>query len=136
MKNNKLFTLGFATIGLAIALLLSSNLFAKDSDNNYPREASRLESLAKFTKVISIIEKYNVDDITIEELMDKALKGMLSELDAHSNYLTQKDYKKIKVQTTGEFGGLGITVGIRDGALTVIAPLEGTPADKAGLKVV
>jgi len=92
------------------------------------------EALAKFTKVISIVEQYNVDDITIEELMDKALQGMMSNLDAHSNYLTQKDYKNLKVQTNGEFGGLGITVGLRDGALTVIAPIEGTPADKAGIK--
>jgi carboxyl-terminal processing protease len=135
MKNRNLFTLGFATIAVAVALLFSSNLFAQNNlDEDTNKEASRLESLAKFTKVISIVEQYNVDDITIEELMDKALKGMLSELDAHSNYLTQKDYKKLKVQTNGEFGGLGITVGVRDGALTVIAPIEGTPADKAGLK--
>lgn len=134
MKNRNLFTLGFATVAVAIALLFSSNLSAKSSDDEISKEASRLESLAKFTKVISIVEQYNVDDITIEELMDKALKGMLSELDAHSNYLTQKDYKQLKVQTNGEFGGLGITVGIRDGALTIIAPIEGTPADKAGVK--
>ncbi|MEO1953654.1 MAG: S41 family peptidase [Campylobacterales bacterium] len=114
-------------------MLFSSNLFAY-SDESTNKEASRLEALAKFTKVISIVEKYNVDKITIEELMDKALAGMLSELDAHSNYLNKKDFKQLKVQTDGEFGGLGITVGIRDGALTVIAPIEGTPADKAGLK--
>ncbi|MEA1954870.1 MAG: S41 family peptidase [Campylobacterota bacterium] len=134
MENKKLFTLGFATVGLAVVLLFSSTLSALDSQDVKKKEASRFESLAKFTKVISIVEQYNVDDITIEELMDKALKGMLSELDAHSTYLTQKDFKKLKVQTSGEFGGLGITVGIRDGALTVIAPIEGTPADKAGLK--
>ena len=93
-----------------------------------------LQALAKFTKVISIVEQYNVDDISIEELMDKALEGMMSNLDAHSNYLKTKDFKNLKVQTDGEFGGLGITVGIKDGALTVIAPIEGTPADKAGLK--
>lgn len=97
-------------------------------------ESSRLQSLAKFTKVISIVEQYNVDDVTIEDLIDKSLAGMMSNLDAHSNYLTKKDYKSLKVQTDGEFGGLGITVGIKDGALTVIAPIEGTPADKAGLK--
>ncbi len=133
MKNKSFFTLGFAVVGFAIAMLFSSNLLASTQEDS-KNEASRLESLAKFTKVIAIVEQYNVDDITIEELMDKALKGMLSELDAHSNYLTNKDYKKLQVQTKGEFGGLGITVGIRDGALTVIAPIEGTPADKAGLK--
>jgi carboxyl-terminal processing protease len=58
----------------------------------------------------------------------------MSNLDAHSAYLSEKDFNNLKVQTDGEFGGLGITVGMRDGALTVIAPLEGTPADKAGLK--
>ncbi|MEA3330731.1 MAG: S41 family peptidase [Campylobacterota bacterium] len=133
MKNRNFMILGFASVGLAITLIFSANLFAS-SESETTKEASRLQSLAKFTKVISIVEQYNVDDITIEELMDKALDGMLKNLDAHSNYLTQKDYKKLKVQTNGEFGGLGITIGIRDGALTVIAPIEGTPADKAGLK--
>ena len=132
MKNKKFITLGFVSATLAVTLLFSSSLFAKSSIEDV--EASRLQSLAKFTKVISIVEQYNVDEVTIEELMDKALDGMLKNLDAHSNYLTQKDYKKLKVQTSGEFGGLGITVGIKDGALTVIAPIDGTPADKAGLK--
>ncbi len=132
MKNKKFITLGFASVAIATALLFSSNLLAQSSIEDV--EASRLQSLAKFTKVISIVEQYNVDEVTIEELMDKALDGMLKNLDAHSNYLTQKDYKKLKVQTSGEFGGLGITVGIKDGALTVIAPIDGTPADKAGLK--
>ena len=134
MKNKKLLTLGFASVTVALALLFSTNLLASTDEKSEDKEASRLESLAKFTKVISIVEQYNVDDVTIEELMDKALEGMMSNLDAHSNYLTQKDYKNLKVQTNGEFGGLGITVGVRDGALTVIAPIEGTPADKAGIK--
>lgn len=134
MKNKKLLTLGFASVAVALALLFSTNLLASSTESTERKEASRLESLAKFTKVISIVEQYNVDDVTIEELMDKALEGMMSNLDAHSNYLTQKDYKNLKVQTNGEFGGLGITVGMRDGALTVIAPIEGTPADKAGIK--
>lgn len=134
MKNKKIITLGFTSVAIAITLLFSTNIFAKSNDTKLQKEASRLEALAKFSKVISIVEQYNVDEISIEDLMDKALSGMMSNLDAHSTYLTQKDYKKLKVQTDGEFGGLGITVGIKDGALTVIAPLEGTPADKAGLK--
>ncbi len=134
MKNKKLITLGFASITVALALLFSTNLFASTESKKELKDSSRLEALAKFTKVISIVEQYNVDDVTIEELMDKALEGMMNNLDAHSNYLTQKDYKDLKVQTNGEFGGLGITVGVRDGALSVIAPIEGTPADKAGIK--
>ena len=134
MKNKKFITLGFTSVVIALSLVFSTSLFAKTKDEAVKEEASRLEALAKFTKVISIVEQYNVDDVTIEELMDKALEGMMSNLDAHSNYLKQKDYKNLKVQTDGEFGGLGITVGIKDGALTVISPIEGTPADKAGLK--
>jgi carboxyl-terminal processing protease len=136
MKNKKFFTLGLISVGVALSLIISTNIFAGTLKAKTVKEAetSRLEAFAKFTKVISIVEQYNVDKITIEELMDKALAGMMSNLDAHSNFLTQKDYKNLKVQTDGEFGGLGITVGIKDGALTVIAPIEGTPADKAGLK--
>lgn len=134
MKNKKYLTLGFLSAGLAISILFSSALFADTTKSNEEKEISRLQSLAKFTKVIGIVEQYNVDNLTIEELMDKAIEGMLTNIDAHSNYLTKKDYKKLKVQTDGEFGGLGITVGVRDGALTVISPIEGTPADKAGLQ--
>ncbi|MCF6331632.1 MAG: S41 family peptidase [Sulfurimonas sp.] len=134
MKNKKILTLGFISVGLAISFIFSTTLFAKDEQPQQEKEVSRLESLAKFSKVISIVEQYNVDDITIEELMDKALKGMMQNLDAHSNFLASKDYKQLKVKTNGEFGGLGITVGMRDGALTIIAPIEGTPADKAGLE--
>ena len=135
MKNKKFITLGFISVTVALTLLFSTNVLASASkDTPAKQESSRLQALAKFTKVISIVEQYNVDEVTIEELMDKALEGMMTNLDAHSNFLTQKDYKKLKVQTEGEFGGLGITVGIKDGALTVIAPIEGTPADKAGLE--
>jgi carboxyl-terminal processing protease len=134
MKNKKFITIGFISVAIAFLMMFTTTLFADSKKNEVKNEASRLEALAKFTKVISIVEQYNVDDITIEELMDKALAGMMQNLDAHSNYLIEKDYKRLKVQTNGEFGGLGITVGIRDGALTVIAPLEGTPADKAGLE--
>jgi len=134
MKNKKFITLGFITVTLATTLLFSTNLFAAPVDKKESKESSRLESLAKFTKVISIVERYNVDNVTIEELMDKALNGMMTNLDAHSNYLTQKDYKKLKVQTNGECGVLGITVGIKGGAVTVSAQIEGTTADKAGLE--
>ncbi|MDA7817849.1 S41 family peptidase [Sulfurimonas sp.] len=134
MKNKKFITLGFTSVLVATLLLFSTNVFAQVENTNVKEEASRLEALAKFTKVISIVEQYNVDEVSIEELMDKALEGMMNNLDAHSNYLKQKDFKNLKVQTDGEFGGLGITVGIKDGALTVISPIEGTPADKAGLE--
>ncbi|MGL2374116.1 S41 family peptidase [Helicobacter pylori] len=96
--------------------------------------AKRVEAFSRFSNVVSEIEKKYVDKISISEIMTKAIEGLLSNLDAHSAYLNEKKFKKFQAQTEGEFGGLGITVGMRDGVLTVIAPLEGTPAYKAGVK--
>ncbi|QQW85563.1 PDZ domain-containing protein [Helicobacter pylori] len=96
--------------------------------------AKRVEAFNRFTNVVTEIEKKYVDKITISEIMTKAIEGLLSNLDAHSAYLNEKKFKEFQAQTEGEFGGLGITVGMRDGVLTVIAPLEGTPAYKAGVK--
>lgn len=138
MKQKNFIALGFVATALTGTLLFTPSLFAKDETSealdNASIQTSRLQSLAKFTKVLGLVEKYNVDPVTIETLMDKALSGMLSNLDAHSTFLNEKHFESMKIQTDGEFGGLGITVGIKDGALTVIAPIEGTPADKAGLK--
>ncbi len=135
MKSKKYIAFGFISALGALALGFSTSLLAQEPVADAPTtEASRLQSLAKFTKVLSIVEKYNVDKLTIEELMDKALQGMMGNLDAHSNYLNKKSFESMKVQTNGEFGGLGITVGIKNGALTVISPIEGTPADEAGLE--
>jgi len=120
-------------IGVATAIALTaSTIYAKS--NNEETISKKLEAISKFTKVVNTVEAYYVDPLTIEEIINKALKGLLSNLDAHSAYLDKKHYKELQIQTQGEFGGLGITVGMRDGALTVIAPIEGTPADRAGLK--
>jgi len=117
-----------------IALVLSQNIFAKDGQKKESEQPTRLESLRKFNYVTETIEKYYVDDIKLQEIVDKALKGLMQELDAHSSYLDKKASKDMSIQTQGEFGGLGITVGMRDGALTVIAPIDNTPAYKAGIK--
>jgi len=135
MKDKKFIALGFTTTIVASALFLSSSLFAK-SDHTLSQQIGekRLNALAKYTKVIQTVEQYYVDDQNISDIVDKSLEGLLSNLDAHSSFMNKKKYKDMKIQTEGEFGGLGITVGMRDGALTVIAPIEGTPADKAGMK--
>ncbi len=115
-----------------LTLILSQTLFAKEEATQ--TEQTRFESLSKLTKVIGTVEKYYVDDIKLQEIVDKALKGLMQELDAHSSYLDKKASKEMSIQTQGEFGGLGITVGMRDGALTVISPIDDTPAFKAGVK--
>jgi len=131
MKHLKFTSIGFMATLLGATLILSSTLIAKDGKTT---EESRLSSLAKFTKVLGTVEKYYVDDIKIQEIVNKSIEGLLSNLDAHSSFLDTKNFKDLKIQTEGEFGGLGITIGMRDGALTIIAPMEGTPADKAGVK--
>jgi carboxyl-terminal processing protease len=116
----------------ALTLVLSQTLFSKEEIA--APEQSRFESLSKLTKVIGTVEKYYVDDIKLQEIVDKSLKGLMQELDAHSSYLDKKASKEMNVQTQGEFGGLGITVGMREGALTVISPIDDTPAFRAGIK--
>lgn len=116
-----------------MAVSLNANE-AKKEVKKPDTEETKLESLAKFTRVIATVESSYVDDLTFSEIIDKAIAGLMTNLDAHSAYLDEKAFKDTKVQTEGEFGGLGITVGMKDGALTIVAPIEGTPADKAGLK--
>jgi carboxyl-terminal processing protease len=125
----------FIFLGFFIAIFSTTMLFSKTSNQEYIEEQqSRLDALAKFTRIVGTVEKLYVDDMKIQEIVDKAIDGLLTNLDAHSSFMDEKKYKELQVQTKGEFGGLGITVGMRDGALTVIAPIEGTPADKVGLK--
>lgn len=92
------------------------------------------EDLRTFTEVLSSIKRNYVDEVNTKELIRSALKGMVNSLDPHSAYLTPEAYKEFQTETKGEFGGIGIQIGIKDGALTVIAPIEDTPAFKAGIK--
>jgi len=112
---------------LLLTLCLIIPLFASNKQ-------TRLQAYEKFVKVVNIIEAYYVDEINTTTIINKALKGLLPELDAHSSYLDKKAYKELKIQTNGEFGGLGIVVGMKNGVLTVISPIDDTPAYKAGLK--
>src|SRR5574344_1925295 len=117
-----------------LSLFLTISLFAKEKNETATSDQKRFESLTKLTKAIGTVEKYYVDDIKLQEIIDKALKGLMQELDAHSSYLDKKASNEMSITTAGEFGGLGITVGMRDGALTVISPSDDTPAYKAGVK--
>ncbi|MGH7164500.1 MAG: S41 family peptidase [Nitrospiraceae bacterium] len=92
------------------------------------------EELKTFSEVLTQIQKHYVEDVKPKELVQGAIRGMLSTLDPHSAYMTPDMYKEIQVETKGEFGGVGIQIGIKDNRLAVIAPIEGTPAHKAGIK--
>ena len=131
MNKKKMFLFSSVAGAMIFGAIFSANLNAKATEDG---SNSKLQSLSKLTKTISTIEKYYVDDLQFKEIVDKAIEGLLNNLDAHSGFLNEKAFKDMQVQTNGEFGGLGITVGMKDGALTVISPIENTPADKAGIK--
>jgi len=101
---------------------------------NAKAQDPRLDDYLKFVKVVNVIERYYVEPLTTKQIVEKLLKGGVKEFDAHSSFLDPKGYKELKVTTNGEFGGLGIVVGIRKGVLTVISPIDDTPAYKAGVK--
>lgn len=119
-------------------VIISASVFAaftvKITNVYAAKEKSRYENLEAFTDAVNIIEKNYVEDVKMDTLIQGAIKGMLSELDPHSSYLTPDMFKEFKVETKGEFGGLGITISIKENILTIISPIEDTPADKAGLK--
>ncbi len=95
---------------------------------------SSYEDLRLFTEVMSMIKKNYVDDVKTKDLVTGAIKGMLSSLDPHSGYMTAEQFKEFQADTKGEFGGLGIQIAIKDSVVTVIAPIEDTPAYRVGLK--
>jgi carboxyl-terminal processing protease len=92
------------------------------------------EKLRIFTDVVSIVQKNYAEEIESKEIIYNAIKGMLKGLDPHSSFMTPEDYKEMQVETRGVFGGIGIEIGMRDDILTVIAPIEETPAFRAGIK--
>lgn len=92
------------------------------------------ESLETFTSAISLIIENYAEEVEVQSLVYDAIDGMLKGLDPHSSFMDPSAYKEMQVETKGVFGGIGIEIGMRDGILTVIAPIEDTPASKAGLK--
>jgi len=97
-------------------------------------KGSDYESIELFTDVMAIIKKSYVDEVDTKKLIYGAINGMLASLDPHSSFMPPETYKEMKIDTKGAFGGLGIEISIKDGILTVISPIEDTPAFKAGIK--
>ncbi|MFM8333268.1 MAG: S41 family peptidase [Candidatus Methylumidiphilus sp.] len=92
------------------------------------------EGLKTFSEVYGRIRQDYVEPVADSKLLEDAIRGMLSGLDPHSSYLDQEQYNELKVGTTGQFGGLGIEVGMENGFVKVISPIDDTPAQKAGVK--
>lgn len=92
------------------------------------------ESIELFTDVLAIVKKSYVEEVDTKKLIYGAINGMLASLDPHSSFMPPDMYKEMKIDTKGSFGGLGIEITIKDGILTVISPIEDTPAFRAGIK--
>lgn len=118
---------------LTLSAILTVSLFGKEAEETQV-EPTRLESYTKLQKVLAAVEMLYVEDMNLSKIVDKSISGLLHELDAHSSMLNKESYKDMKVETKGEFGGLGIVIGQREGALTIISPIDDTPAYKAGVE--
>ena len=131
MKQRILTTVLVAVLGLNLfmgARLYLNSAEAGDRDDVY-------RNMETFTRVLEIVRKEYVDGskVNYEDLVDDALKGMLSRLDPHSEYMDARRFTAMQTDTRGEFGGVGIVVSMRNGMLTVVAPMDGTPGAKAGI---
>ena len=103
-------------------------------ENEIKDQSLPLEQLRNFSDIFARIKTDYVEQVSDKELLENAIRGMLAGLDPHSTYLDPEEYKELKIGTTGQFGGLGIQVGIEDGYVKVISPIDDTPAYHAGIK--
>ncbi len=134
MQLNKTIISGFA-LGAMIGLISSYSLevFAEKPVSGN-RSTLPLAQLKKFSEVYARVKRDYVEEVDDKKLIANAISGMLSGLDPHSAYLDEEDYTELRVGTSGEFGGLGIEVGMENGFVKVISPIDDTPAQKAGIK--
>ena len=123
--------IGLIALGAVMGVLISLNFSAVADRSAGPLP---IEDLRAFTEVFGRIKNDYVEPVDDKKLISEAINGMLSGLDPHSAYLDQEAFKELQVGTQGEFGGLGIEVGMEDGFVKVVAPIEDTPAWRAGLK--
>jgi carboxyl-terminal processing protease len=116
---------------LVIGVFLTNPSFAEENNRD---TTLQLEDVQRFTTAINQIKNYYVDPVDDQALFEHAIRGMLDGLDPHSSYLNIEDYAELHDQTQGSFGGLGIEVGLEDGYIRVISPIDDTPAKRAGIQ--
>ncbi|MEX1000172.1 MAG: S41 family peptidase [Thermodesulfobacteriota bacterium] len=112
-----------------ILLIFTLNITGAKADND-----DVYKGLSNFTRVLDLIQRNYVENVDGEELTNKAIEGMLQSLDPYSAYLSPERYRDLEIGTSGEFVGVGMEVTTKNGYLKVITPIEGGPADKAGIK--
>lgn len=122
------------TTGLIAGIMLAIGIGVRAERSNGQAQSIPVEDIRSLSEVFGKIKDNYVEDVGDKELLENAIRGMLSGLDPHSTYLDKDAFKELRVGTTGEFGGLGIVVGMEDGFVKVISPIDDTPAQRAGIK--
>src|SRR6202163_1942244 len=124
-----------AALAVALSLAPLRHDLGAASNNAAPANtAETYKELNLFGDVFEKVRSEYAEDVTDDTLIEGAINGMLTSLDPHSNYLNAKNFTDMKVQTRGEFGGLGIEVSMENGLIKVVSPIDDTPAARAGLK--
>jgi len=121
---------GFLIFIFAVVLFVLSVV----SISAHVENRGKYGKLKIFSDVLATVEKQYVKDVNDKELIESAIKGMVSSLDPHSSYMSEDEFKELEVLTKGQFGGIGIEITIKNKLLTVISPIEDTPAYRAGVK--
>jgi len=129
---SKLRNIGLIALGVVAGILVSLNFQA--IADRAARTPLPVEELRAFTEVFGAIKQNYVEPVEDKKLINEAINGMLSGLDPHSAYLDAEAFRELQVGTQGQFGGLGIEVGMEDGFVKVVSPIEDTPAFRAGIK--
>lgn len=119
---------------LGFALLVTLFIMAESGFQVRAFAQERYADLQNFSKVLNLIQQYYVEEVNTKKLVYGAIKGMLRELDPHTNFMPPDIFKDFETETSGEFGGLGIEISIQNGVLTIISPIEDAPAWEAGIK--
>src|SRR3954447_21947514 len=133
VMRNKFSQFGLVIVGVLIGVAISLN-FSAVAQRDSGALPLPIEELRAFTEVFGRVKSDYVEPVEDKKLITEAINGMLTGLDPHSAYLDQEAFKELQVGTQGQFGGLGIEVGMEDGFVKVISPIEDTPAFKAGIK--
>ena len=133
-SNTRTLLVLFIGLTLGVMLAIGQGVLAEKEKAQHGAAPLPLNELRTFTEVFARIKKDYVEPVSDKELLENAIRGMLSGLDPHSSYLDPDSFKDLQVGTTGEFGGLGIEVGMEDGFVKVISPIDDTPAQRAGVK--
>ena len=130
MKKFVLAAMGGTLAGAILTTTVAGPLIAQQSE----KQSSVYEQLDLFGDIFERIRAQYVEEVDSAELIEAAINGMLTSLDPHSSFLPPKDFTDMQVQTRGEFGGLGIEVTQEEGFVKVVSPIDGTPADNAGIE--